>query len=124
MKNYLLGLSSLACLTLFILSGNAVLGQGTAFTYQGRLTYGGQAATGLFDLRLALFDDSTAGAQVGPGILITAVPVTNGLFTVTADFGAGIFTGTNYWLEIRARTNGPSVPTLLSPRQPLTPAPY
>ena len=37
----------------------------------------------------------------GPG-----VPVTNGLFTVTLDFGTSVFTGPARWLEIGVRTNG------------------
>jgi 3-isopropylmalate/(R)-2-methylmalate dehydratase small subunit len=50
--------------------------------------------------------------------------VTNGLFTVTLDFGAGVFTGASRWLEIGVRTNGGASFTVLSPRQPLTPTPY
>jgi len=52
------------------------------------------------------------------------VAASNGLFMVGLDFGAGIFTGSNYWLEIAVRTNGGSSYTTLSPLQPLTPAPY
>src|SRR5439155_571146 len=60
------------------------------------------------------------------GNTITNSPtgVTNGLFTVTLDFGAGVFTGPARWLEIGARTNGNGSFTTLSPRQPLTPTPY
>ena len=49
--------------------------------------------------------------------------MTNGLFTTALDFG-GIFTGSNYWLEIGVRTNGIGGFVRLNPRQPLTPAPY
>ncbi len=62
--------------------------------------------------------------MVGTPLTNSAVVVTNGLFTTTLNFGPGIFTGTNYWLEIAARTNGNSVFNTLSPRQPLTPTPY
>ena len=34
-----------------------------------------------------------------------SVSVTNGLFTVAIDFGGGVFTGTNYWLQIGVATN-------------------
>ena len=34
------------------------------------------------------------------------VAVTNGLFTTTLNFGPGIFSGANYWLQIAVRTNG------------------
>ena len=53
-----------------------------------------------------------------------ATAVSNGLFTVTLDFGAGIFTGNDVWLDISVRTNGNSTFSELSPRQPLTPTPY
>ena len=50
--------------------------------------------------------------------------VTNGLFTVSLNFGPGIFSGANYWLQIAVRTNGAGSFTTLSPRQPLLPVPY
>ena len=52
------------------------------------------------------------------------VAVSNGLFTVTLDFGTGIFTGPARWLEIGVRTANIGAFTTLSPRQQLTPAPY
>ena len=55
----------------------------------------------------------------------SAVAVTNGLFTTQLNFGSGIFTGTNYWLQIGVRSNGVATAfTALSPLQPVTPAPY
>ena len=54
----------------------------------------------------------------------SATVVSNGLFTVTLDFGAGVFDGTTYWLQIGVRTNGVGGFNALSPRQQLTPAPY
>ena len=100
--------------------------QGTAFTYQGRLNDGGSPANGTYDLQFALFDAAISGNQVGGTVTNLAVGVTNGLFTVTLDFGPGIFDGTALWLQIGAETNGPGSPgfTLLNPLQPLTPAPY
>ncbi|HZT21874.1 MAG TPA: hypothetical protein VFB55_03100, partial [Verrucomicrobiae bacterium] len=50
--------------------------------------------------------------------------VSNGLFTATLDFGPGIFTGSNYWLEVDVRTNGAGSYTALSPLQAITPTPY
>ena len=49
--------------------------------------------------------------------------MTNGLFTVTLDFG-NQFPGADRWLEIAVRTNGGVSFTPLAPRQPLTPTPY
>jgi hypothetical protein len=97
---------------------------GTAFTYQGRLDDGGNPATGSYDLRFGLFDAATSGAQIG---LITnvATAVSNGLFTVTLDFGATPFGGSARWLEIGVHANGAPVDfTTLAPRQSLTPTPY
>ena len=107
---------------LFTSSGQA---QGTAFTYQGRLNDGGNPATGNYDLTFAVFDAASDGNQMGTALTVAPTGVTNGLFTVTLDFGSGIFPGAARWLEIGVRTNGSSVAyALLSPRQPVTAAPY
>jgi hypothetical protein len=97
--------------------------QGTAFTYQGRLNNGTNPATGLYDLRFAIYDATNAGTQQGLLITNNATGVTNGLFTVTLDFG-NQFNGANRWLDIAVRTNGAASFTALSPRQALTPTPY
>jgi hypothetical protein len=71
---------------------------GTAFTYQGRLQDGTNAATGLYDLSFALYDAASGGNQLGPGLTNTAVGVTNGVFSVLLDFGANVFDGNARWL--------------------------
>jgi hypothetical protein len=98
--------------------------QGTAFTYQGMLNAGGIPASGNYDLTFQLFNALSNGAPVGPIVTNSATAVSNGLFAVTLDFGAGIFTGSNYWVKISARTNGSGVFTNLIPLLPLTPTPY
>jgi hypothetical protein len=51
--------------------------------------------------------------------------VTNGLFTVTLDFGAGVFDGSDRWLDIAVRPGASASDfTSLVPRQPVTSAPY
>ncbi len=98
---------------------------GTAFTYQGRLLDGGKPANGPFDFRFRLFDAASGGSQVGTTVTLNDVQVTNGLFTVALDFGAGAFKGDARWLEIAVRPgNSTGAYTTLSPRQPLRPAPY
>lgn len=98
--------------------------QGTAFTYQGRLTSGTIAANGSYDLTFSLFSVSSGAGQVGSTYPAPATPVSNGLFTVALDFGAN-FPGANRWLEIGVRTNGSvGAYTTLSPRQALTATPY
>lgn len=116
------------CLALssILLSGVVVRADplGTAFTYQGRLQDGTNAANGLYDLRFAVYDSAGGSTQLGPTLTNSAVPLSNGLFTVTLDFGANVFTGNARWLETAVRTSGIGDFGLLPPRQPLTPAPY
>ena len=98
--------------------------QGTAFTYQGRLNDGGNPAHGNYDFRFKLFADPFGNNQAGSAVLTNNLPLTNGLFTVTVDFGAGVFNGSSFWLEVDIRTNGASGYVNLTPLQALTPAPY
>jgi hypothetical protein len=111
-------------LVLLLSGGREMMAQGTAFTYQGQLIANGGAASGGYDLRFAVFDSAGATNQIGSALTNLATPVTNGLFTVTLDFGTGVFTGPPRWLEVGVRTNGTSNFTTLSPLQLLTAAPY
>lgn len=102
-----------------------VAAQGTTFTYQGRLNAQGVAANGNYDLTFALYDAPSGGNAVGLPLTNSAVAVSNGLFTITLDFGPGVFSGANRWLEIGVRTNGSQTPfATLSPRQQTTATPY
>jgi hypothetical protein len=103
---------------------NTALAQGSAFTYQGRLTDGANSANGQYDLRFILYTAPVGGSQAGLTLTNENVPVSNGLFTTSIDFGPGVFNGTAYWLEIGVRPGVNSGAfTLLNPRQALTPAP-
>src|SRR5262245_38764592 len=82
-----------------LITPSALRAQGTAFTYQGRLDDGGSPASGTYDLTFALFDHASGVAQIGGTLTNAAIAVTNGLFTVTLDFGAQ-FPGARRWLEI------------------------
>ena len=100
---------------------------GTAFTYQGFLTDGGNPANGGYDLRFRVFEVPAGGAILGNTVLVENKTVANGLFTVLLDFGPGVFTGDARWLQIEMRPGAdvdPTPYTLLSPRQELTPTPY
>jgi hypothetical protein len=116
----------LLLLTLLSLAGFAHA-QGTAISYQGRLNDGGSPATGLYDFTFHVFDAEVGGTDLagplGP-LPYDAVPVINGLFNVSLDFGPDIFSGPARWLEISVRTNGVGDPSLLAPRTPLLPTPY
>jgi hypothetical protein len=113
-------------MTLFGLAGGSqsAFAQGTAFTYQGRLVYAGNSATGNYDLTFQLWDSLSGGTALSGVITNADLAVTNGLFTVTLDFGS-LFPGSNRYLELGVRTNGdPSTPSILVPRILLTPTPY
>jgi hypothetical protein len=98
--------------------------QGTAFTYQGRLQNNGSPASGAYNMTFSLFNINAGGSAVAGPVTTNGVFVTNGLFTVTIDFGSNVFNGTAYWLEVDVETNGAGSFTTLVPRQPLTPTPY
>lgn len=98
--------------------------QGTAFTYQGRLTDGTGPATGTYDLRFSIHDAASGGHAVAGPIVHSPVSITDGLFTATLDFGGNAFTGEPRWLEIAVRPHGTAAFTPLASRQPLTPTPY
>ncbi|MBN1814069.1 MAG: hypothetical protein JXA14_19685 [Anaerolineae bacterium] len=97
---------------------------GTAFSYQGRLDDGGGPANGMYTFRFRLYASLTGTDQVGDTVVIEDKQVSDGLFSVQLDFGQ-VFDGTALYLETAVR---PAAETgefdVLSPRQPLSPAPY
>src|SRR5437660_6260717 len=115
-------------LMLFALCTITALAQTTSFTYQGRLTDGGTAANGNYDLQFTLWDALSGGTQQPQPSPVTvarsAVAVANGIFTVQLDFGATAFPGANRFLEISAKLMGAGSFTTLAPRQPITSTPY
>src|ERR1700722_4383585 len=98
--------SALLWFAILSAQSTTVFAQGTAFTYQGQLSNGANAANGSYDLTFALYNSSSGGTQFGSTLTSTGVGAPNGLFPPTMDFGAGVFTGTPYWLQIGVRTNG------------------
>ena len=98
--------------------------QTSSFVYQGRLTDSGTAANGNYDLQFTLFDGLSGGTQIGSTQAINTVAVSNGVFSVSLDFGASSFSGANRFLEISARPSGVGSFTLLAPRQQVTATPY
>jgi hypothetical protein len=120
---FIAGWLALLALAVIHLQPLPAFGQGTAFTYQGCLNAGGSPANGSYDLEFTICDAAAGGNHIAGPLTNAATGVTNGLFTVTLDFGQ-VFNGSNYWLEIAARAGGDDGFTTLSPRQALTPAPY
>ena len=118
--------AQLALLALMLsLSAGTAQAQTTSFTYQGSLSDNGSPANGPYDLQFKLFDALTGGAQQGSTIPRDDVQVTNGVFSVTLDFGAAAFPGANRFLEISVRLGtSAGAYTTLSPRQQITSTPY
>ena len=120
---------SIALIALMLLGGvwpSAGLILGPAFIYHGRLQTGTVPANGHYDLTFALYTNNSGGTAVAGPLTNTAVAVNDGVFTARLDFGAGVFDGTAYWLEIGVRTNVNDTGdfTILSPRHELTATPY
>ena len=99
---------ALALLTLSTLNSQLTTAraQGTAFTYQGQLVSGGSPASGTYNLQFSLFNVASGGSAIAGPVTNNAVFVTNGLFTVTIDFGNGVWNGETNWLQIGVETNG------------------
>src|SRR5438552_18425383 len=117
MRSKLLYQNSFALLIVAVLAilfgASEALAQTTSFTYQGRLTDGGTAANGNYDLQFVLFDSPSGGTQIGSTQALNTVSVTGGVFTVTLDFGASSFNGASRFIEIRARPSGGTGFTIL-----------
>ena len=108
---------------MLLVASHKALAQGSAFTYQGRLTDGGAPPTGTYELEFKLFDAASGGTQQPQPSPVTvqftgaqAVSVTSGVFTVQLDFGADAFPGAARFLEIGVRQVGDASFTTLSPR--------
>src|SRR5215813_3380637 len=69
---------SLLLLSLSLWLSATAVAQGTAFTYQGKLTDSGTLANGNYDFQFKLFDALAAGSQLGTTQTATNITVTNG----------------------------------------------
>ena len=96
---------------------------GSTFTYQGLLKDNGQAATGLYDLQVCVFDDPSTPVPLACVPDFDDVPVEDGIFTVPLDFGSSVFAGELRFLELRVRPGAGGAYTILTPRQAIRPAP-
>ena len=114
----------LVALFIFLTAINAAA-QTSAFTYQGNLTDSSLAANGVYDFQFQLYN--SLGNPSGTAINVDDITVTNGVFTVQLDFGAGAFQQvllTSRSMEIRVRPGtSTGTYTALAPRQPFTAAP-
>ena len=117
---------ALALLALLTLNSqlSTAFAQGTAFTYQGQLQNTNGPVHGTYNFTFSLFATNINGTAIAGPATDNGVVITNGLFTVTLDFGASYWNGQTNWLQIAVETNGAATFTNLSPRQQLTPTPY
>jgi hypothetical protein len=99
---------------------NLLLAPSTRFTYQGQLQKGGSPVSDTCAMQFSLYNAASGGVQVGSTINAT-VPITDGLFTVSLDFGS-VFDSNLRWLEIQVQCPGDSVYIDLG-RQELTAVP-
>ncbi len=109
---------------------------GPGFVYQGRLNLNGSPVNGPADFEFSLWADPTSqnpGTWLTGAQVMNAVPVANGLFTVTLNAGGELggvnnfaaFDGTERWLEIHVRfPAGSGTFATLTPRQRIAPAPH
>ncbi len=96
---------------------------GTGFTYQGQLNQDGNPVNDTCAVQYSLWDALEDGVQVGATLSHDIVSISNGFFTDNLDFG-GVFTGEARWLQVAVKCTGDADYVTLTPRQPLTAAPY
>ena len=98
------------------------------FTYQGQLKEAGRPYNGVAYFEFSLWDAVESGTPIGdPYSTWSGVDVVDGLFTVEVDammFGPEAFTGAPRWLQIAVHDMHGLNRVVLTPRQPITPAPY
>lgn len=112
---------------------------GTSFTYQGQLQQAGVPVNASCAMVITLWNDpigSLVSNQVGPTLTFDdaagnapKIVVTEGLFQIDLDFGAGAFNTDARWLQISVCSHlvdctDPANFTTLSPRQRLAPTPF
>lgn len=107
----------------------SAIAQTSVFTYQGKLTDVNSPPTGTYQMQFSLYDASEGGTQVGTTITNNSVNVSSGVFTVNLDFNSPTacptcFDGSARWIQIAVKKPADPTFTSLTPRQPLTSAPY
>ena len=116
----------LSITVLILASAMLAIGQGNAFSFQGRLNDGNTPANGAYDLQFKLYDAIAGGNQIGSMVDRPNTVLANGVFSVTLDFGPAAFNNpASVFIEIAVKPNGsPNAYTILGPRQQLTVVPF
>lgn len=114
-------------LSLIVLGVQAGAALPTAMNYQGRLLVDGAAYTGLADVRATLWSSASGQSdveRVGGPVLFTGVSVSEGVFTISPDFGEGAFGAGARYLQVEVRTPaGTGAFVAVGPRTEILPAP-
>ncbi len=96
----------------------------TPFSYQGKLTVGGTAANGSYDLIVQIYSEPERGDLLGEQT-VEGVQVVNGIFTVNLEFETGLFQRyETAYLDIQVSPAGERDFTQLTPRQQIGSTPY
>jgi len=95
-------------------------GNGSAFTYQGRLAESGQNYAGNADFIMTVYDSAEGGAVVGSPVAIANVAVSAGVFSVQIPSDPSWFVNaSDRYLDVQVRTpaGGDGAYTPITPRQ-------
>ncbi len=80
-------------------------GNGSAFSYQGRLATAGQNYSGNADFIFTVYDSQSGGEAVGAPVAIANVPVTGGVFSVQIPSDPSWFVNApDRYLDVQVRT--------------------
>ena len=72
---------------------SSLFAQTSTFKYQGELSDNGVPANGSDDLSFSLYNAATNGTPVGITVSNIVSSVSNGVFTVSLNFGSAVFNG-------------------------------
>jgi len=95
-------------------------GNGSAFTYQGRLAQSGQNYAGNADFIMTVYDSAEGGVVVGAPVAIANVAVSAGVFSVQIPADPSWFVNaSDRYLDVQVRTpaGGDGAYTPMTPRQ-------
>jgi hypothetical protein len=90
-----------------------------SFNYHGNLQDGGKPADGSYDLELTLYPAAQGGRVIGGPLVVYKVPVHNGAFSTSVDFGALAQPNGASWLAVQVRKSAEGNFTALDARAPV-----
>ena len=94
-----------------------------SFGYQGLLQTGGTTANGQFDFVVRLYEGQAPGGLLRGTNTLLNQTVTNGLYSLTLNFGSAFINLPNLHIEVAVRPTGAQEYTVLTPRTKVLAAP-